>query len=134
MVEPPGELWRIGVLEVDDDGFVAVKSIAFPGLRGAMGHAGEAKIGVAVKAFAIKTIEERSRGGAVEAAVVKTEPYTGHDERGAPFYPFRCGKSARTKLLTMAAGQKKGKQKGGGGKAVSSENFIRCRARAAWGG
>ena len=124
MVEPPSELWGIGIFEVDDDIFVAVENIAFPGLRGAMGHAGEAKFGVAVKAFAIKTIEERSRGGAVEAAVVKTEPYTGHDERGAPFYPFRCGKSARTKLLTMAAGQKKVKQKGGVAKWFTSEDFM----------
>ena len=96
-----------------------------------MGHAAEAEFCFAIKTFTIETVKESSRGCAVKAAIVKTETYTGHDERGAPFYPFRCGKSARTKLLTMAAGQKKVKQKGGVAKWFRSEDLIGDRARAA---
>src|SRR5258708_23636804 len=36
------------------------------------------KFGRGVEAFAIKTVEERGRGSAIKAAIVKTEPYAGH--------------------------------------------------------
>ena len=43
-----------------------------------MSHAAEMKFGRGVEAFAIKTVEERGRGSAIKAAIVKTEPYAGH--------------------------------------------------------
>jgi hypothetical protein len=43
-----------------------------------MRHAAKMKFRRRVKAFAIKTIEERGRGGAIEAAIVETEPYASH--------------------------------------------------------
>ena len=47
-------------------------------MRRAVRHAAEMKFGSGVEAFSVKAVEERCGGGAIEAAIVKTEPYAGH--------------------------------------------------------
>jgi hypothetical protein len=54
-------------------------------MRGAVRHAAEMKFGSGVEAFSVKAVEERCGGGAIEAAIVKTEPYAGHVERKCAF-------------------------------------------------
>src|SRR5690349_25088395 len=85
MIEPPGKLRRIRVLEVDNYVFIAVEDSALPGVARAVSHAAEMKLGGGVEAFAIKAIEERGGGGAVKAAIVKTEPYASHVELECAF-------------------------------------------------
>src|SRR5208283_4360411 len=47
-------------------------------MLGLVGHAGEMKLGVGILALAIKAVEQRSRGGAVETTIVKAESDIGH--------------------------------------------------------
>ena len=54
MVEPPGDFWRTGILEVDDSVLVAVELIFIEQRSGAVDQAGEDELGVAANAFAIK--------------------------------------------------------------------------------
>jgi hypothetical protein len=54
-------------------------------MRGAMSHAAEVEFGGRVEAFAVEAVEERGGGGAIEAAIVKTEPYAGHVEPECAF-------------------------------------------------
>jgi hypothetical protein len=43
------------------------------------------ELGGGVEAFAVEAVEERGGGGAIEAAIVKTEPYAGHVELECAF-------------------------------------------------
>jgi hypothetical protein len=43
-----------------------------------MSHSAEPKLRFLIEAFAIKAVEQRSRRGAIEAAIVEAEPYSGH--------------------------------------------------------
>jgi hypothetical protein len=67
-----------------------------------MRHAAEMKFGGRVEAFAIKTIEERSRCSAIKAAIVKTEPYAGHVEPECAFLSLGADFS-RDKALNNAS-------------------------------
>jgi len=79
MIEPPGNLGRVGVLEIDDRVLVAVEQSVLPGLHRTMRHSREVKVRVRVKPLPIKTIKQRSRGGAIKAAVVETQADSGHE-------------------------------------------------------
>src|SRR5271165_543288 len=70
MVEPPCDLRRTGVLEVDDGIFVTVELGFVKQRPGAMQQAGEDEVGVGANALAIKTGEERRGTGSVETLVV----------------------------------------------------------------
>src|ERR1700683_3138409 len=70
MVEPPCDLGRTGVLEVDDGIFVAVEMGFVKERSGTMQQAREDELGVFANALAIKAGEERSGAGSVETLVV----------------------------------------------------------------
>ena len=78
VIEPPRDLRRVRVLEVHDHILVAVEQPALPGIRGAVRHTAEMEFGGSVEAFTVEAVEERGGGGAIEAAIVETEPYAGH--------------------------------------------------------
>src|SRR5271155_5131851 len=70
MVEPPGDLGRTGVLEIDDGIFVAVEMGFVKKRSGAMQQSGEDEVSVFANALAIKAGEERRGAGSVETLVV----------------------------------------------------------------
>src|SRR5258708_15912802 len=70
MVEPPGDLGRTGVLEIDDGVFIAVK-MGFVKEGACAGHeSGEYKVGIFANPFAIETGEECGGGSPVETLAV----------------------------------------------------------------
>src|SRR6266852_6212842 len=81
-----------------------------------MRHAAEMKFGRGVEAFAIKTIEERGRGGAIKAAIVKTEPYAGHVGPECAF-------------LALGADFPRGKALNNASRSFGSQGKIRVRKR-----
>src|SRR5579863_4161311 len=93
MIEPPSQLRRIGILEIDDDIFVAVKKTALPWMLGAMGHSREMEIRLGIETLAVEAVKKRGRCRTVEAAIVKTEPYAGHDQAESAFPSFPGKKS-----------------------------------------
>jgi hypothetical protein len=72
-------------------------------MRGAVRHAAETEFGGGVKAFAVEAVEERGGGGAIEAAIVKTEPYAGHVEPECAFLSLGAN-FPRNKALNNASG------------------------------
>jgi len=60
------------------------------------------EFGGGVEAFAVETVEERGGGGAIEAAIVKTEPYAGHVEPECAF-PSLGADFPRNKALNNAS-------------------------------
>src|SRR3981081_2848926 len=54
-------------------------------MRCAMCHPAEMKFGGGVEAFAVEAGRAGSGGGAIDAAIVKTESYAGHVERECAF-------------------------------------------------
>src|SRR6266481_4123133 len=72
-------------------------------MRRTVRHAAEMEFGGGVEAFAVETVEERGGGGAIEAAIVKTEPYAGHV---VPEYAFPSlgADFPRNKALNNASG------------------------------
>lgn len=85
VVEPPGNFRRVRVLEIDDGVFVAIEEAGSPRLLRAMGHTCETELRGRIKRFLIKTIEQSSRGGAIKATIVETQPDAGHVLEMAPF-------------------------------------------------
>jgi hypothetical protein len=85
-------------------------------MRGAVRHAAEMEFGGGVEAFAVEAVEERGGGGAIEAAIVKTEPYAGHVE---PECAFLClgANFPRNKALNNAS------------RSFGSQAEIRSRGR-----
>ena len=76
MVEPPGNLGRTGVFEVDDDVLVAVEFLVIEQRPGAVNQAGKNELGVAANALAIEAGKQRGGGGSVKAFVVIENPYS----------------------------------------------------------
>ena len=74
VVKPPGDPRRTRILEIHNGVFAAVKHMFFERVRGAMRHAGKAKLGLGVHAFAVKSGKKGGGGGAVETAIVKEDP------------------------------------------------------------
>ncbi len=70
MVEPPRNLRRTGVFEVDDGVLVAVEVGLIKERPRAMQQAGEDKLSVFADALAIKAGEQRGGGSSVETLVV----------------------------------------------------------------
>ena len=87
-----------------------VEQAALPGMRRAVRHTAEMKFSGGVEAFTVETVEERCGSGAIEAAIVKTEPYAGHVEPERAFLAtVRIFRGA--KLLTMQVGHSEVKRK-----------------------
>src|SRR5260370_36473065 len=57
-------------------------------MRRPMRHATEVKLRVAIETLAVEPVKQRRGGRAIEAAIVKTEPYAGHSGPSAPSLPF----------------------------------------------
>jgi hypothetical protein len=76
MIEPPGDLGRTGVLEIDDSILVAVELLLVEKRARTMDQAGEDEFGVLANALAIKTREQRGGGSSVKAFVVIEDPYS----------------------------------------------------------
>ena len=70
MVEPPGNVGRAGVFEVDDGVLVAIKLFLVEECAGAVHESGELKFGVTADAFAIEAGKDGGRRSAVETLVV----------------------------------------------------------------
>src|SRR5262249_35386619 len=101
MVEPPGYLGRIRILEVHNYVLVAVEKVPFPGLHRAVGHSREMKIGMSIKPFAIETVEEGGRSGTIKTAVVKAQSYFGHGREIRAFRVIPRLPSPPAKLFKM---------------------------------
>src|ERR1700757_4231810 len=84
MIEPPGDFWRIGIFEIDDGVFVAVKQPLFPGVLGLVGHAAEVEFGLGIETFPVKAVKKRCGSSAIETAIMETESDLGHRERVCP--------------------------------------------------
>jgi hypothetical protein len=74
VVEPPGNLGRTRVLEIDDGVLVASEVFLVEERACAVQQATVFKIDVTADALAVKPSEERGGGGSVEAFVVKENP------------------------------------------------------------
>jgi hypothetical protein len=85
MIEPPSHLGRVGILEIDDDVFVAVEQFVFPRLNCAVCHSSEMKLGIRVEALPIEAVEKCSGSGTVEAAVVEAQSNSGHERTFGAF-------------------------------------------------
>src|SRR5271163_3245627 len=70
MIEPPRNLGRTGVFEIDDGILVAVEMGFVKQRSGAMHETGEDELGVSANALAIKTGEQRRGASSVETFVV----------------------------------------------------------------
>src|SRR5437763_7669424 len=71
MIEPPGQLLRRRILEIDDRVFIAVKHIAFEQeVAWPMQESAIFNTGVVVNSFEIKTRERGRRGNAVKTVSV----------------------------------------------------------------
>src|SRR5207244_1903650 len=71
MIEPPGQLFRRRILEIDDRIFIAVEHIAFEQeIPRAMQQSTVLDAGAVMNSFEIKTRERRRRGNAVETMSV----------------------------------------------------------------
>jgi hypothetical protein len=79
MIEPPGNFWRVGILKIDDHVFVAVKQAVFPRLHCPVRHSREVEFRVRVESFTIEAIEKCGGSGAIKAAVMKAQSYSGHE-------------------------------------------------------
>src|SRR5215472_3145624 len=70
MVEPPGDLGRTGILEVDDCVFVAIELALVEKRARAVQKTSELKVHIVADTLAIKPREQSRRGCTVEAFVV----------------------------------------------------------------
>src|SRR6202162_528006 len=78
MVEPPGYFRRVRIFEVHNHIFVAVKKTVCPRLYRAMGHASQFELRAGIKTLSVKTIKKRGGSGAIKAAIMETQAYSGH--------------------------------------------------------
>src|SRR5215472_13009705 len=86
MVKPPRHLWRIRILEIDDDVFVSVEQPVLPRMLGLVGHAAQMKLRVAVEFLAVEPVKKRGRSGTIKATIVKAQSNLGH-KRSEPDPP-----------------------------------------------
>jgi hypothetical protein len=70
MIEPPGNLGRTGVFEIDDGVFITVEMRLVEERAGAMQQAGKNEFGVVANAFAIEAGKQCGGAGPVETLVV----------------------------------------------------------------
>ena len=74
MVKPPRNLWRSGILEVDDGILVAIKIGYIEERARAMHQPGELEVHVRPDAFAVEAGKQRRRGRPVKTLAVKKDP------------------------------------------------------------
>jgi hypothetical protein len=74
VVEPPGDLRRGGIFEVDDGILVAGEFRLVKERARAVKKSGILKVDVRADAFAIEAREQRGRAGAVKALIVIEDP------------------------------------------------------------
>ena len=74
MVKPPCNLWRSGILEVDNGILVAIKIGFIEERARAMDQPGELKVHVRPDAFAVEARKQRGRGRPVKTLAVKKKP------------------------------------------------------------
>ena len=74
MVKPPRNLWRSGILEVDDGILVAIKIGYIEERARAMHQAGELEVHVRPNAFVIEAGKQRGGGCPVKTFAVKKDP------------------------------------------------------------
>src|SRR5580692_894810 len=110
VVEPPGHFRRVGVLEIDDGVFVAVKKAGRPWLRSTMGHTGEAELRGGIELFPVEAVEKSGGSGPIKAAVMEAQPDAGHVLGLVPF-GFSCLLKAGTKPFRVAGREKEVKRK-----------------------
>src|SRR3954453_3674126 len=70
VIEPPCDLGRTGVFEVDDGVLVAVELLLVEQRAGSMNQSGEFEFDVAANALAIKAGKQRGRRGSVETLIM----------------------------------------------------------------
>jgi len=74
MIKPPGNLWRSGILEVDNGVLIAVEIGFIEERARTMHQAGELEVHVRPNALAIKAGKQRGRGRPVKTFAVKKDP------------------------------------------------------------
>src|SRR4051794_17889744 len=88
MIEPPGELFIIGIFEIHYGIFVAVEEAVLEDLGGAMGHAGVLKLGIRMNSAADEAAEEGGRSRPIKAVIVveDSKPHSVDRERVKTFH------------------------------------------------
>src|SRR5208282_881509 len=84
MVEPPGDFGRIGIFEIHNGIFFAIKVLFVKQRTGAVQQAGENELDVAANPFTVETGEKRCRRSAVKTFVVIEHP---NSQACLPFRP-----------------------------------------------
>jgi hypothetical protein len=74
MIEPPRDIRRTGILEVDDGVLVAIELLFIEQGSRTMDEASEFEVDVAADALAIEAREKRRRGSPIKAFVVIKDP------------------------------------------------------------
>jgi hypothetical protein len=74
MVEPPGDLGRAAVFEIDDRVFIAREERLIEKLIGAVKQAAIEKLGLRIDPAAEEVAEDGGRAGAIETAIVIEDP------------------------------------------------------------
>jgi len=74
MIEPPGNVRRARVLEIDDGVFVTVKLLLIKQRTGTVNESGEFKLDVTADALAIEAREQSGRRSSIKTLVVVENP------------------------------------------------------------
>jgi hypothetical protein len=76
VIEPPGNLGRTGILEIDNGILVAIELVFVEQRAGAVQQTRVNELHITADAFAVKTGEQRGRASAVKTFVVIKDPYS----------------------------------------------------------
>src|SRR5258708_9230920 len=76
VIEPPGDLRRAGILEIDDGILVAVKLLLVKESARAMQQAGIDEVHIAADSFPVETGEQGRRASPVKTLVVIKDPHS----------------------------------------------------------
>src|ERR1039457_6592120 len=74
VIEPPSDIRRTGILEIDDGILVAIELFLVEKSAGAMEEAGIHEVHIAADSFLVETREERGGAGSVKKLVVIKDP------------------------------------------------------------
>src|ERR1019366_10471106 len=91
VIEPPVDVGRTGILEIDDRILVAVELLLVEKSARTMQQAGEYEVHIAADSFPVETGEQGRRGSPVKTLVVIEDP---HSQIGFP-YPFLRARSEK---------------------------------------
>jgi hypothetical protein len=81
VIEPPGDVGRTGVLEIDDGILVAVKLFLIEKSARTMQEAGVHEVDIAADSFPVETCEQGCRASPIKTLVVIKNP---HSQAGFP--------------------------------------------------